>query len=79
MKKWWVRAIVFAVIWTVLVIGAGIVHTDVIRADKLTPEEDEAISLRYGLVCGLGLLVLGAWCWLSRPRSPEPLRDLLRE
>jgi hypothetical protein len=56
--KWWVIAIIASAVWLVLIIAAGMIHTNVILAGKITPEQDEAISNAYGFVCGA---VLGAF------------------
>lgn len=41
-----------------VLIGAGITHTNVILADKITPAQDEAISAKYGELAGIGVGVL---------------------
>jgi len=49
-----------SVIWAVLVIGAGILHTNVILAGRITPEQDAQLSERYGMACGFGVSLV--WC-----------------
>jgi hypothetical protein len=61
--KWWKKSLIFSGIWIVLIIGTGIIHTNVILAGKITPEQDEAISDKYGEACGVGvgaIWVIGA-------------------
>jgi|GEM_PF-2463667 len=61
--KWWKKALLFSVLWVALVIGAAVVHTEVVLAGKLTPQQDEAISEKYGQLCGAGLV--GIWVLLG--------------
>lgn len=49
---------IIAICWIALVIGAGITHTNVILADKITPAQDEAISATYCELAGIGVGVL---------------------
>jgi putative copper export protein len=58
MKRWWVKALLASVLWVALAIGAGIVHTEVVMKGTLTEQQDEAISERYGQVCGGGLVLI---------------------
>lgn len=69
MKKWWVKGLLGAVIWAVLVIGAGIVHTSVILGGRITEAEDEAISGKYGMACGLGTVGIFLFFYLFRNRA----------
>jgi hypothetical protein len=69
--KWWVRGLLVGVAWIVLCIGAGIVHTEVILKGQLSPAEDEALSGKYGMAAGIGLVaafVLANVLW-SRKRK----------
>lgn len=67
--KWWKKALIFSVIWSALTIGAGITHTNVILAGKITPQQDEKISEAYGKVCGGGLVVAWVLLYLLRKRN----------
>lgn len=58
--KPWKMAAVLAASWVVVVLLAGIVHTEVVVRD-LTPEQDEAISYRYGQAAGLGAIAFAIW------------------
>jgi membrane protease YdiL (CAAX protease family) len=69
MKKWWMVAIVTSVVWAVLVIGAGILHTEVVLKGKLTPAEDEVISGRYGFACGVGMVVIWILSFVIKGRK----------
>jgi hypothetical protein len=60
MKKWWVAPVVLSVGWVILSIGAGVLHTNLILAGKITPEQDDRLSEMYGIACGIGLCVIWA-------------------
>lgn len=64
--KWWKRALIVWIIFTVLVIGAGIYITDVYLAGKITDKQDEAISEVCGQVVGVGSIVIWAVAFVSR-------------
>ena len=66
---WWKKALIFSVIWAVLTIGTGIIHTNVILAGKITPQQDEKISEVYGKVCGGGLVAAWILLYLVRKRN----------
>jgi hypothetical protein len=57
---WWKKGLLLSIVWFGLTIGAGILHTDFVLAGRVTPEQDAAISYRYGVACGLGLIVIWA-------------------
>ena len=65
--KRWQKALLGSVIWAALIIGAGIVFTDVILAGKLTKAEDSAISENDGQVFAVGLV--GIWAALYSRKS----------
>lgn len=67
--KWWLKALIGSFIWVALTIGAGIMHTDVILDGKLTPEQDAAISEKYGMACGGGFVVVWAGVYMLRRRT----------
>jgi hypothetical protein len=67
--KWWKTALIISGVWAVLTIGAGIIHTNVILAGKITPQQDEKISEGYGKVCGGGLVAAWVLSYLFRKRS----------
>ncbi len=70
-RRWkrWQKALLGSVIWAALIIGAGIVHTDVILAGKLTEAQDAEISERYGMACGAGLVAILAVVFLRKRRE----------
>jgi uncharacterized membrane protein len=59
---WWKKAIIGSVAWTALIFIIIMVHTTLTRDEPTTPEQDYAISRRYGQVYGA---VLGAVWALS--------------
>ena len=67
--KWWKKALIASLVWLVLVFGASILHTELFRADELTPAQTEAIFERYGNVVGAGLVPLWIVMFLLR-KSP---------
>lgn len=66
---WWIKALIFSVLWVVLTIGIGIAHTDVILAGQITREQGSAISQMYGMICGVGLGVGWALAYATRARE----------
>ena len=64
--KRWQKALLAVAAWIVLTIGSAILHTNVILAGRLTPEQDDAISERYGIACGAGLVLIGAVFYLRK-------------
>ena len=64
--KWWKKALIITGIWFVLIIGIGVVHTEVILKGKITPAQDEVISERYGNICGVGLVLIWVVAYLKR-------------
>ncbi len=67
--KWWLKGLIGSLVWCALTIGAGIVHTNVILDGKITPEQDAAISEKYGMACGGGLIFVWAGAYLLRKRT----------
>jgi hypothetical protein len=66
--KRWQKALLCSVIWITLTVGAGMVHVNVVLAGKLTEAQDEAISERYGMACGAGLVAILAFIFLRKVR-----------
>jgi hypothetical protein len=66
--SWWKKGILFSILWIGLCIGAAVLHTDVFLAGRITPQQDEAISYRYGLATGLGLAPIWLFLLLRRFR-----------
>jgi len=52
MKRWWVVALVVSLGFLLLAMGLMALDTEVLRKGKLTPEQDEFISERYGQIGG---------------------------
>jgi membrane protease YdiL (CAAX protease family) len=71
MKRWWVKALLTSVLWAALAIGALIVHTEVVLKGKLTEKQDEAISEKYGMICGAGLGAIWGLGYLLRRRKAD--------
>ena len=53
----WQKALLCSSIWLVIIVSAAIIHTSVILAGKLSQAEDAALSERYGIICGAGIVV----------------------
>ncbi len=66
--KWWKKALIASLVWFVLGIGVGILHTEVIRAGELTPAQAEAICERYGNAGGVGTVAI--WIVMFLRRKP---------
>jgi len=64
--SWWKKAILFSLLWIGVCVGAGIVHTDVVLKGRISPEQDDAISYRYGVACGVGLAPIWLLCFWRR-------------
>ena len=52
MKKWWVVALIISLGFLLLALGLMALDTEVLRKGKLTPEQEEFISERYGMIGG---------------------------
>jgi len=55
---WWGMALMVSAAWVAVVVAIGYTHTDVILAGKISDAEDAAISEIYGIVCGLGVVLV---------------------
>ncbi len=71
MKRWWVKALLASVLWAGLAIGALVVHTQVVLKGTLTEAQDDAISERYGQVCGGGLVLIWGIAYVLRKRKAD--------
>ena len=71
MKRWWVKALLASVLWVALTAGAMIVHTQVVLKGTLTEAQDEALSERYGQVCGGGLVLIWVIAYVLRRRKAD--------
>jgi hypothetical protein len=67
--KPWKKALLFSVIWIVLTIAGGIVHTNVLRAGELTSTQDSAMTARYANACFIGLLLI--WILVFSQKQPK--------
>ena len=56
--KRWQKALLFSVIWIVVILGIGFFVTDVMLAGKITPQQDEKISEMCGMVVGGGTVLI---------------------
>jgi len=61
---WWGVAVMVSAAWVAVVVAVGYTHTDVILAGKISDAEDAAISQIYGIVCGLGMVLVWVLCVL---------------
>ncbi len=66
--KWWKKALIASLVLFVLVLGAGILHTELILAGELTPAQADAVMERYGNVIGVGMVAI--WIVLFLRRKP---------
>lgn len=68
---WWKRALLWSALWVGLMLGIAALDTDFIRADELTPEQQDRASGFYGQSCGFGLLTIWSWLYFHRPPAPR--------
>ena len=66
--KWWKKALIASLVLFVLVLGAGILHTELILAGELTPAQADAVMERYGNAGGVGSVAI--WIVLFLRRKP---------
>lgn len=66
--SWWKRALLWSALWIGLMLGIATLDTDYIRADTLTPEQQDRASGFYGQACGFGLLTIWSYSFLHRAR-----------
>jgi hypothetical protein len=60
--RWWIKALIFSVIWVGIVAAVGYFHTDVFLAGQITPAQDHAISEKYEELAGYGVGVVWGIC-----------------
>ena len=63
---WWKKALIGSVAWTALVFVIIMLHTTLTRDEPTTPEQDYAISRRYGQVYGAGLIAVWVLSFITR-------------
>ena len=73
--KWWIKALIISAMWIVLDIVVGIIHTEIILKDIITPEMDEIISEHYGKLCVYGLVFI--WVFSSFILKKETMKKYL--
>lgn len=56
---WWLKALILTIVWVAMLMGIGIIHTDVVLAGQITRQQGSEISRLYGMVCGMG--IAGIW------------------
>ena len=82
--RWWTKAlifsVIFSVIWFGIVVAVGYVHTDVFLAGQITPAQDQAITEKYSEFGGAGLVAVWLVCFLVLwgPIRAEPLTYCLK-
>jgi hypothetical protein len=57
-------ALLAAAAWVFVLVALCFVHTDVLMKGKLSAEEDERVSHRYGEVAGYGTVIAGVATFL---------------
>jgi len=62
---WWKKALIGSVVWIVLIFAVVMVHTSMTKDEKTTPEQDAAISRRYGQVFGAGLAAIWVFSFMT--------------
>ena len=67
----WQKALLFSVIWIVVVLSAGFFVTDVMLAGKITPQQDEQISEQCGMACGGGVVLIWVVFFARKPSRPN--------
>jgi hypothetical protein len=67
--RWWIKGLIFSVIWLGVVVAVGYIHTEVFLVGQITPARDEAISEAYGMAAGFGLVVLWVICFFALKRT----------
>ena len=61
-RSWrrWKKALLCSVIWLALLFSTAVFHTNVVHSGKLRQAGDAALTERYGMICGAGLVVIMA-------------------
>ena len=67
--RWWVRGLIWAVGCLAIAITAGVIHTELILKGQLTPEQDEALSGKYGQAAGIAAVAAFALAYALGPRK----------
>jgi len=66
--RWWIKALIFSVISSVIVFGVvggvGILHTEVFLAGQITPAQDQAFAEAYGDVATIGIVAAWVICFI---------------
>lgn len=57
-------ALIAAVAWFLVMLAVNFIHTDVVMKGKLSAEDDERVSRRYGEVAGYGTVIAGVATFL---------------
>lgn len=65
-KARWQKALLCALIWLAMVCTVALIHTNVTPQGKLRRSEDAALSERYGMICGAGLVAIFAFIFSRR-------------
>jgi len=67
--RWWLRAIIFSVIFSVIWVGVvgvvGYITTDVFLAGKITQAQDHALSEKFGDLASSGIPLVWFICFLA--------------
>lgn len=66
--KWWKRALIVWIVFTVLVIGVGFYITNIYMAGKITDKQEDAIGEVCGEVVGVGTVLIWVVSFVSRSK-----------
>ena len=62
--RWWLRALIFSVIWVGAVGVVGYITTDLFLAGKITQAQDHALSEKFGDLASSGIPLVWFICFL---------------
>jgi hypothetical protein len=67
--RWWIKALIFSVIFSVIWVGVvgvvGYITTDVFLAGKITQAQDHALSDKFGDLASSGIPLVWFICFLA--------------
>ena len=67
--RWWLKALIFSVIFSVIWVGVvgvvGCITTDVFLAGKITQAQDHALSEKFGDLASSGIRLMWFNCFLA--------------
>ena len=66
---WWKKALIGSVAWIVLIAAVIGAHMALTQNEATTPEQDYAISRRYGQVFGFGIVFIWGLAFVTRKKN----------